>query len=82
MPIFFTNLSLMEFQVKYLVLFFFLSNDDFGWFCMGSLHKNILLILEFLKASFLNQHFSNYILMTFQMMNICNIAIYADDTAL
>ena len=72
----------MEFQVKYLVLFFFLSNDDFGWLCMGSLHKNILLILEFLKASFLNQHFSNYILMTFQMMNICNIAIYADDTAL
>ena len=36
---------------------------------MGKLHKNILLMLEFLKAPFLVLHF-------------CDIAIYADDTTL
>ena len=47
---------------------------------MGSLHKNIMLKLEFLTASFLVLHFSNYKLMTFLM--ICNTAIYADDITL
>ena len=42
--------------------------DGFGWFWMGSLHKNIQLMLEFFKALFLVLHFSNYILMTFLMM--------------
>ena len=40
---------------------------------MESLHKNILLMLEFLKAPFLVLHFSDV---------ICDIAIYADDTTL
>ena len=44
---------------------------------MGSLHNNIQLMLEFLKAPFLVLHFSYYISMTFLMM-----AIYADDTTL
>ena len=35
---------------------------------MGSLHKNIQLMLEFLKAPFLVLHFSYYTLMTFLMM--------------
>ena len=35
---------------------------------MGSLHKNIQLMLEFLKATFLVLHFSYYSLMTFLMM--------------
>ena len=35
---------------------------------MGSLHKNIQLIFEFLKAPFLVLHFSCYTLMTFLMM--------------
>ena len=35
---------------------------------MASLHKNIQLMLEFLKASFLVLHFSYYTLMTFLMM--------------
>ena len=39
--------------------------DGFEWFCMGSLHKNIQLILEFLKAPFLVLHLSYYKLMTF-----------------
>ena len=35
---------------------------------MGNLHKNIQLMLEFLKAPFLVLHFSYYTLMTFLMM--------------
>ena len=39
-------------------------------------------MLEFLKDPLLVLHFSYYILMTFSDDVICNIAIYADDTAL
>ena len=54
----------MEFQVEYLALFLLFSvTDDFEWFWMESLHKNIQLILEFLKAPFLPLHFSYYTLM-------------------
>ena len=54
----------MEFQVEYLALFLLFSvTDDFEWFWMESLHKNIQLILEFLKAPFLALHFSYYTLM-------------------
>ena len=35
---------------------------------MGNLHKNIQLMLEFLKAPFLVPHFSYYTSMTFLMM--------------
>ena len=42
MLVFFTNLSLMEFQVRYLALFLLFSViDGFEWFWMGSLQKNI-----------------------------------------
>ena len=41
--------------------------DGFGWFWIGSLHKNIQLMLEFLKDPFLVPHFSYYTL-TFLMM--------------
>ena len=59
MLVFFTNLSLMEFQVRYLVLFCLFSViDGFGWFWMESIHKNIQLMLESLKAPFLVLHFS------------------------
>ena len=68
MLVFFTNLSLMEFQVRYLALFLLFSViDGFEWFWMESLHKNIQLMLEFLKAPFLVLHFSYFILMTFLM---------------
>ena len=40
-----------------------------GWFWMGNLDKNIQLIIEFLKASFLVLHFSYYTLVTFLMMS-------------
>ena len=46
MLVFFTNLSLMEYQVRFLVLFLLFSViDGFKWFWMGSLQKNIPLIL-------------------------------------
>ena len=42
MLVFFTNLSLMEFQVRYLALFLLFSViDSFKWFWMGNLCKNI-----------------------------------------
>ena len=73
-------LSLMEFQVRYLALFFLFSViDGFEWFWMESLHKNIQLMLEFLKAPFLA------LLLYINGLPddvICNIAIYADDTTL
>ena len=73
----------MQFQVRYLALFCLLSViDGFGWFWMGSLHKNIYLMLEFPKASFLVLHFSCNTLMTVPDDVICNIAFYADDTTL
>ena len=66
---FFTNLSLIDFQVRYLLLLLlFLVIDSFELFWMGSLHKNIQLMLEILKASFWVLHFSCYILMTFLTM--------------
>ena len=69
MQVYFTNLSLMEFQVRYLVLFLLFSViDGFKWFWMGSLCKNIQLMLEFLKGPLLVLHFSCCILMTFLMM--------------
>ena len=69
MLVFFTNLSLMEFQVRYLTLFLLLSVIDcFKWFWMESLNKNIQLMLEFLTTLFLVLHFSSYTLMTYLAM--------------
>ena len=52
--VFFTNLSLAEFQNRYFALCVpFSVIDKFRLFWMGSLHKNIQLMLEFLKAPFL-----------------------------
>ena len=69
MLVFFTNLSLTEFQGRYFVLLLLFSViDGFRWFWLGSLCKNIQLILDFLKAPFLVLHFSYYKLMNFLMM--------------
>ena len=69
MLVFFTNLSFMEFQVRYSALFLLFSViDNFEWLWMESLHKNIQLMREFLKAPFLVLHFSYYTLMTFLIM--------------
>ena len=69
MLVFFTKLSPIELHVRCLFLFLLFSViDDFKWFWMESHHKNIQLMLEFLKAPFLVLHFSYYTLMTFLMM--------------
>ena len=66
---YFTNVSLIEFQVRYLALFLLFSViDNFEWFWMESPHKNIQLMLDFLKGPFLVLHFSCCILMTFLVM--------------
>ena len=82
MLVFFINLSLMEFQVRnFVTLLFFSVIHSFEWFWIESLHKNIQLMLEFLKAPFWLLHFLRYIN---DLPNdvICDIAIYADDTTL
>ena len=48
---------------------------------MESLHKNIQLMLEFVKGPFLVQHFLLYIHDLPDDVT-CNITIYADDTTL
>ena len=69
MLFFLKNLSLMEFLVSYVALFLlFLVKGGFRWFWMGHLHKNIQLMLEFLRGPFLVLHFSYYTLMTFLVM--------------
>ena len=63
MLVFFPNLRFMQFQVRYLALFLLFSViDGFEWFLMGSLHKNIQLMPEFLRSPFLALHFSYYTL--------------------
>ena len=69
MLVFFKNFDLMKLQVWHLVVFpLFSVIDGFVWFCMGSLHKNIQLTLEFLKAQILFLHIYYYTLMTFLIM--------------
>ena len=69
MLVFFANLSLQDFQARYLALFCLFSViDGFKWFWMWNLHKNIQSTLGSLKAPFLVQHFSCYTIMTFLMM--------------
>ena len=59
----------MEFQARYLALFLpFSVINGFKWFWMGNLHKDIKLMLKFLKGPFLVLHFSYYTLMTFLIM--------------
>ena len=70
----FTNPSLMEIQVAFwpfgnLALFYHFSViGSFKWFRMGSLCKNIQLMVEFFKAPFFALPFSYYTLMTLQMI--------------
>ena len=55
---------------------------SFGWFWIGDFHKNIQLLLEFLRGLFLVLHFSYLYINDLPDDVICNISIYADDTAL
>ena len=58
MLVFFTNLSGMKFLVRYLALFCLFSViDRFEWFLMGSLCKNIGIILVFLNDNSVGKSF-------------------------
>ena len=52
--------------------------DGLMWYWMGSLYKNIQLLVEFSKGPSLILHFSCYTLMTFLMI----FAFYDDDTTI
>ena len=81
MLVFFTNESFMEYQVRYFVwLPLFLVIDRFRGFYMGSLHKNIELMLELLKA--LGPTLFLLYINDLHDEIICNIATYAVDTTL
>ena len=65
---FFINLNLTKFQVRYLALFLLFSViDGLKLFWMRNLYKNIQLMLELFKATFLAIRFSYYTLITFLM---------------
>ena len=69
MLVFYTNSGLMEFQVRFLVLFLLFSvMRGCRWFWMESLHNNIQLMLDFLTGPFLVLHLSDYTLMNFLMV--------------
>ena len=74
MLVFFINLSLMVPGKMFGLFLLFLVIEYFGWFCMGSLHKNIQLMLKFLMGPFLVPTFPDDV--------VCNIAIYCDDITL
>ena len=69
----------MEFQVRYLALLLLFSvMDGFEWFWMGSIHKNIQLMLEFLKV--LGPTVFLLYINDLPDDVVCNITIYADDS--
>ena len=57
-------------------LIFFLSVIwDFRWFWMGSLHKNIQFMLEFLKGKALVLHFSYYMILSVILLSMLTILL-------
>ena len=76
MLVFFTNLSVLEFWIRYLALLRLCSvTEGFECFWMGSPHKNIPLMLEFLKVPFLALHFSFY--NTFIIISFDDTSLYS-----
>ena len=76
MVVFFTNLCLMEFQVRSLVLFLLFSViRRLRRLYTESFYENIQLVLEFLIAPLLVLHFSYYTLMTFLILSVILLSI-------
>ena len=81
MLVFFTNLSLKEFQVRYLALFLFLSDRQLRVVLDGKSSQECPVNAGVPQGSILGPtHFLLYI--NDLPDDICNIAIYADDTSL
>ena len=79
--VFFTNLGLMGFQVRYLALFLlFPEIGDFGWSWMGGLHNDIHVGVS--QGSILGPTLFLLYINDLPDGAICNVAIYADDTTL
>ena len=85
MLVFLKNLSLIEFQDRHLVLFYLFSViDGVEWLWMGSLHRNIHLMLEFLKSLFKAQGPTLFLLYINDLPDytIYNMTVSADYTTL
>ena len=74
--VFFTNLRLVEFLIRYLTLFLLFSviGGSKG-FCMGNLHYNIQLMLKCLKGSFFLLHLLSIILLSILMILLCTLNV-------
>ena len=78
--VFFTNVSLTEFQGQiFSVIFLFSVIGSFELFWMGKLHKNIQLMLVFLKGLFFGPTLFLLYINDLPDDVICNIAIYGDN---
>ena len=80
MPVFFTYLRLMEFQVRYLALFFFLSNRQLRVVLNGKSLQEYPVNAGVPEGSILGPTLFLLYINDLPDDVICDIAIYADDT--